>query len=65
MALAVNKEVKSKDISNSLALVSIKSFSTDKSYKGLGFEVKELYNINNTGRINEYKAIRSRVNKSG
>ena len=63
MTLAVNREVKSKDISNRFALVSVKSFSTNRLYKGLDFKVKKLYNINSTSRINKYKAIRSRVGK--
>ena len=63
MALAVNREVKSKDMSNRLALVSVESFDTDRSCEGLGFEVEELRNINSTSRINKYKAIRSRVSK--
>ena len=61
--LAVNREVKSKDMSNRLALASVKSFSTNRSYKGLSFKVKELRNINSISRINKCKAIRSRVNK--
>jgi hypothetical protein len=63
LALAVNGEVKSKDVSNRLALVSVKSFNVNESYEGFGFEVKELCNINSIGRINKCKAIRSRVNK--
>ena len=56
--------MKSKDISNKLALVFIKSFSNNKLYKELGFEVKELYNINNISYINKSKAIYSRVSKN-
>jgi hypothetical protein len=63
LVLAVNREVKNKDISNNLVLMSVKSFSTNRLYKGLSFEIEELYNINSTGRINKYKAIRSRINK--
>ena len=63
MALAVNREVKSKDMSNRLALTSVKSFNTNKSYEELSFKVKELRNINSTSRINKCKAIRSRVSK--
>jgi hypothetical protein len=61
--LIINKEVKSKDISNKLALTFIKSFNINKSCKGLSFKVKELYNINNVSYINKYKAIRFKVNK--
>ncbi len=43
--------------------MSIKSFSTNRSYKGLGFKVKEFYNINSIYYINKYKAICSRVSK--
>jgi hypothetical protein len=43
--------------------MSIKSFNANKSYKGLNFEVKKLYNINNISYINKCKAIRSKVNK--
>jgi hypothetical protein len=50
-------------MSNRLALVFIKSFSNNKLYEELGFEVKELCNINNTGYINKSKAIHSRVSK--
>jgi hypothetical protein len=63
LALAVNKEIKSKDISNRLALTFIKSFNVNGLYKGFGFKVKELYNINNISHINKCKAIRFRVNK--
>ena len=63
MVLAVNGEVKSKDMSNRFALVSVKSFGTDRSYKGLDFEIKELCNINNISHINKCKAIHSRVSK--
>ena len=63
MVLAVNGEVKSKDISNRFALISVKSFGTDRLYKGLDFEIKKLYNINSISYINKYKAIRSRVGK--
>jgi hypothetical protein len=55
--------VKSKDIGNRLAEASIKSFSINRLYKGLGFKVKELYNINYISSINKYKAICSRVSK--
>ena len=61
MALTVEREVKSKDIGNGLAKASIKSFSINRSYEGLGFKIKELYNINSIGNINKYKAIYSRV----
>jgi hypothetical protein len=50
-------------MSNRFALASIKSFSANKSYKGLGFKVKKLYNINSISYINKCKAIRSRVGK--
>jgi hypothetical protein len=63
LALAVNGEVKSKDMSNRLALMSVKSFNVDGSYEGFGFKVKELYNINNISRINKCKAIRFKVGK--
>ena len=53
--------MKSKNISNRLTGVSIKSFSINKSSEGLGFKVKKLYNINSTSRVNKCKAIRSRV----
>ena len=49
---------------NRLALIFIKSFSNNKSYKGFSFKVKELYNINNISYINKSKAIYSRVSKS-
>ena len=64
LILIINKEVKSKDISNRLALISIKSFNINRLYEELGFEVKELCNINSTSRINKYKTIRFKVNKS-
>ena len=63
MALAVNKEVKSKDMSNKFALTSVKSFNTNKLYERLSFKVEKLYNINNISYINKCKAIRSKVNK--
>ena len=50
-------------MSNRFALISVKSFGTDRSYKGLGFEVKKLCNINSISYINKCKAIRSRVGK--
>ncbi len=50
-------------MSNRLALVSSKSFSIIRLYEALGFEVKELYNINNIGYINKCKAICSRISK--
>jgi hypothetical protein len=50
-------------VNNRLALTFIKSFNADKSYEGLSFEVKKLYNINNTSRINKCKAIRFKVDK--
>ena len=63
MALTVEREVKSKDVGNGLARASIKSFSINKSYEGLGFKVKELGNINSIRSINKCKAICSRVGK--
>ena len=51
-------------MSNNLILVFIKSFNINRLYKGLNFEIKELYNINNINYINEYKAIHFKVNKS-
>jgi hypothetical protein len=45
------------------ALASVKFFSNNRSYERLGFEVKELCNINSVGRINKCKAICSRVGK--
>ena len=53
--------MKSKDVGNGLTRASIKSFSVNRSYKGLGFKVEELSNINSTGSINKCKAIGSRV----
>jgi hypothetical protein len=50
-------------MSNKFALMSVKSFNVNKSYKGLSFKVKKLYNINNISYINKCKAIRSRVGK--
>jgi hypothetical protein len=63
LTLTVNGEVKSKDISNKLALTFIKSFNVNGLYEGLSFKVKELYNINNISHINKCKAIYFKVNK--
>ena len=56
--------MQSKEVSNRLPLSPIESLGCDRSYKGLGLEVKELYNINSISRIYKSKAIRSRVNES-
>ena len=64
LVLTVNREIKSKDISNRFTLVSIKSFSTNRLYKGLDFEIKKFYNINSIDYINKYKVICSRINKN-
>jgi hypothetical protein len=50
-------------MSNKFTLIFIKSFNANKSYKGLSFKVKKLYNINNISYINKCKAIRFKVNK--
>jgi hypothetical protein len=47
--------MKSKNISNKLALMSIKSFNNNWLYKRLSLKVKEFYNINNISYINKYK----------
>ena len=61
--LAINGEVESKDMSNRLPLSSVESFSSNWSYEGLGFKVKELSNVNSTSCTNKSKAVCSRVNK--
>ena len=55
--------MESKDISNRFTVTSVKSFYLNRSYEGLGFKVKELYNINSICSINKCKAICSRVGK--
>lgn len=61
--MAVNQEIKEKNIINRFIRIPVKSFGSNRLYKGLGFEVKELYNINSICSINKHKAISSRVGK--
>ena len=63
LALIIKREVKGQGVSYQLAQIIIKALSLNKSYEGFSFKVKELYNINNTGHINKYKVIYSRVSE--